>query len=177
MLYSLIDHQFFHGLDRSEFEKLLSLSVKNCHLIFNGRLYQQVDGMAMGSPLGPFFANTFMFFHEQKWLNSCPSSFEPLLYRRYVDDCFLLFRSLDHVLLFLEYLNRQHANITFTNEIERDGKLPSFYIDTSRSESKFATSVYRKPTFTDLFTNFHSFIPNTHKQNLVSCLIHRMFQL
>ena len=69
------DHQFFHGLDRSEFEKLLSLSVKNCHFIFDGRLYQQVDGVAMGSPLGPLFANIFMSFPEQKWLNSCPLSF------------------------------------------------------------------------------------------------------
>ena len=103
------DHQFFHGLDRSEFEKLLSLSVKNCHFIFDGHLYQQVDGVAMGSPIGLLFANIFMSFHEQKWLNSCPSSFKPLLYRRYVDDCFLLFRSLDHVPLFLDYLNRQHA--------------------------------------------------------------------
>ena len=79
--------------------------------------------------------------------------------------------------LFLDYLNRQHANITFTAEIERDGKLPFLDIDTCRSESKFATSIYRKPTFTGLFTNFHSFIPNTHKQNLVSCLIHRIFNL
>ena len=171
------DHQFFHGLDRSEFGKLLSLSVKNCHFIFDGRLYQQVDGVAMGSPLGPLFANIFMSFHEQKWLNSCPLSFKPLLSRRYVDDCFLLFRSLDHVPLFLDYLNGQHTNITFTAEIERDGKLPFLDIDISRSESKFATSVYRKPTFTGLFTNFHSFIPNTHKQNLVSCLIHRIFNL
>ena len=171
------DHQFFHGLDRSEFEKLLSLSVENCHFIFDGCLYQQVDGVAMGSPLGPLFANIFMSFHEQKWLNSCPSSFKPLLYRCYIDDCFLLFRSLDHVPLFLDYLNRQHANITFTAEIERDGKLPFLDIDIFRSESKFATSVYRKSTFTGLFTNFHSFIPNTHKQNFVSCLIHRIFNL
>ena len=79
--------------------------------------------------------------------------------------------------LFLDYLNGQHANITFTAEIERDGKLPFLDIDISRSESKFATSVYCKPAFTGLFTNFHSFIPNTHKQNLVSCLIHRIFNL
>ena len=59
----------------------------------------------------------------------------------YVDDCFLLFRSLDHVPLFLDYLNRQHANIAFTAEIERDGKLPFLDIDISRSESKFATPV------------------------------------
>ena len=60
------DHKFFHGLCRSEFEKLLSLTDKNCRFISNGRLYQQVDGVGMGSPLDPLFANIFMSFHEQK---------------------------------------------------------------------------------------------------------------
>ena len=31
--------------------------------------------------------------------------------------------------------------------------------------------------FTGLFTNFNSFIPLAYKQNLVSCLIHRIFNL
>ena len=52
-----------------------------------------------------------------------------------------------------------------------------FLIDISRSESKFASSVYRKSTFTALFTNLHIFIPFAHKQNLVSCLIYRIFNL
>ena len=56
---------YFEGFDRSQFIKLLSLSVKNCHFIFNGHIYQQVDGVAMGSPLGPLFANIFMSFHEK----------------------------------------------------------------------------------------------------------------
>ena len=85
--------------------------------------------------------------------------------------------SVCRVKVFLDYLNQQHANITFTNEIERNGKLPFLDVDISRSESKFAASVYRKPTFTGLFTNFNSFIPLTYKQNLVSCLIHRIFNL
>ena len=85
--------QFFNGLDRSEFQTFLSLSVISSHFIFNGRLYQQVDGVAMGSPLDLLFANVFMSFYEQIWLQNCPSPFKPVLYRRYVDDCFLLFRS------------------------------------------------------------------------------------
>ncbi len=56
---------YFEGFDRSQFIKLLSLSVKKCHFIFNGRIYQQIDGVAMGSPLGPLFANIFMSFHEK----------------------------------------------------------------------------------------------------------------
>ena len=141
---------------------------------FNGHIYQQVDGVAMGSPLGPLFANIFMSFHEKSWLHNCPSSFKPLLYRRYVDDCFLLFRSLDYVPLFLSYLNRQHSNIFFSSELEKNGKLPFLDIEITRSNGKFSTSVYRKPTFTGLFTNFHSFVPLVYKRSLVCCLLHRM---
>ena len=107
---------FFEGFDRSQFTKLLSLAVKNCYFTFNDHIYQQIDGAAMGSPLCPFFANIFMFFHEKSWLYNCPSAFKPLVYRRYVDDCFLLFKSSDHVPLFLNYLNHQHPNISFTAE-------------------------------------------------------------
>ena len=154
---------YFEGFDRSQFIKLLSLSVKNCHFIFNGHIYQQVHGVAMGSPLGPLFANIFMSFHEKSWLHNCPSSFKPLLYRHYVDDCFLLFSSPDHVPLFLSYLNRQHPNIFFSSELEKNGKLPFLDIEITRSNEKFSTSVYRKPTFTGLFTNFHSFVPLVYK--------------
>ena len=39
------------------------------------------------------------------------------------------------------------------------------------------TSIYRKPTFTSLFTNFHSFIPLTYKRNIISCLLFRLFNI
>ncbi|XP_046841017.1 uncharacterized protein LOC124435112 [Xenia sp. Carnegie-2017] len=75
------NHQYFNGLTATEFEKLLSLAVKNCHFIFNGKMYQQIDGVAMGgSALGPLVADIFMSFHEKSWLHKCPSSFKPLLY-------------------------------------------------------------------------------------------------
>ena len=140
--------QRFQGLDRPEFQKLLTLSVKNCHFMFNGRLFHQIDGVAMGSPLRPLFANIFMSFHEKTWLSNCPSLFKPLLYRRYVDDCFLLFRSLDHIPLFLNYLNSQHPNISFTSEIEHEGKLPFLDIDVSRSNGKLIFDYYYKNKFT-----------------------------
>ena len=168
---------YFEGFDRSQFTKLISLAVKNCHFTFNDRIYQQIDGVAMGSPLGPLFANIFMSFHEKSWLYSCPSAFKPFVCRRYVDDCFLLFKSSDHLPLFLNYLNHQHPNISFTSELEKDGKLPFLDVEISRSNGKFSTSVYRKPTFTGLFTHFHSFIPLAYKRSLVSCLLHRIFNL
>ena len=168
---------YFEGLHRLQFTKLLSFAVKNCHNTFNDCIYQQIDGVAMGSPLGPLFANIFMCFHEKSWLYNFPSAFKPLVYLHYVDDCFLLFKLTNHVPLFLNYLNHQHPNISFTSELEKDDKLPFLDVKISHSNSKFSTSVYRKPTFTGLFTHFHSFIPLAYKHSLVSCLLHQIFNL
>ena len=96
----------------------MNLAVKNCHFIFSGKFYDQVDGVAMGSPLGPLLANIFLSFHEIRWLEDCPVHFKPLHYRRYVDDFFVVFRSRDHIIQFLEHLNSKHPNIKFTYEIE-----------------------------------------------------------
>ena len=38
------------GLSKIEFKELLSLATKKFYFIFNGKLYQQVEGVAMGSP-------------------------------------------------------------------------------------------------------------------------------
>ena len=72
---------------------------------------KQIDGVSMGSPLGPYLTNIFLSLYENTWLENFPRSFKPIYYCRYVDDCFLLFRSTEHVNLFLNFLNQQHANI------------------------------------------------------------------
>ena len=45
----------------------------------------------MGSPLGLTFANLYLVYYEQKWLEICPLQFKPKFYRRSVDDIFLIF--------------------------------------------------------------------------------------
>ena len=76
---------------------------------FNGCLYKQSDGVAMGSPLGPTLANIFLCYYESLWLDQCPPRFKSIYHRRYVDDCFLLFRDKEHANLFLNYFNAKHT--------------------------------------------------------------------
>ena len=45
---------------------------------FNETLYKQVDGVAMGSPLGATLANTFSAFHEKQWLKDSSLEFNPI---------------------------------------------------------------------------------------------------
>ena len=131
----------------------------------------------MGCPLGSLFTDIFSSFHERSWLNNCTPDFKPSYYRRYVDDYFLLFHSSNHVPLFLDFLNHQHPNIKFTSEIGSNNTLPFLDVKITRSDRSFSTSVYHKPTFTGLFTNFDSFIPLSYKRSLILFLLHRFFNL
>ena len=93
------------GLSKIEFKELLSLATKESYFIFNGQLYKQVDGVAMGSPLGPTLANAFLVHFEKNWLQNCPSDFKPHYYRWYVNDIFVLFTSPKHLEVFRNFLN------------------------------------------------------------------------
>ena len=163
------------GFTRAQFRKLLSLAVKNCHFIFNGHFYEQMDGVAMGSPLGPLSANICLSSHERTLLDNCSPEFKLLHFRRYVDDCFIIFKSQDHVQPFLNYLNPKHRNIEFTSESEVNGCSPFLYVSINRIDG-FSTSVNRKPTFTGLFTTFDSFIPSSFKRGLIYSLLNNTLE-
>ena len=46
-------------------KEILSLATKDSHFIFDGTLYKQVVGVALGS-FGPTLGNAFLFYHEKK---------------------------------------------------------------------------------------------------------------
>ena len=165
------------NLNKTEMKQLLNLASKDTLFLFDGVYYTQIDGVAMGSPLGPHFANAFMNYHEKIWLNDCPFEIKPKYYRRYVDDIFVLFESVEQLEKFKTYLNSKHPNINFTHELEKDGKLPFLDILIDRNNGKITTSVYRKPTFTGIYTHFHSFLPSLYKFGLLSTLLFRYFSI
>ena len=69
-----------HDLTVSQFKALLDVAVKESVFIFNNKLYKQIDGVAMGSPLGPTLANVFLCYYEKIWLDSCPVEFKHIMY-------------------------------------------------------------------------------------------------
>ena len=78
------------------------LAVKSSCFALNYIYYKQIDGVAMGSPLGPTFAKLFLVYYERKWLKNCPLQFKPKFYRRYVDDILLMFDKKGHVKKFFK---------------------------------------------------------------------------
>ena len=161
------------GITKDHFHELLSICMSESLVLFDGYFYKQIDGVIMGSPLCLTLANIFLCFHEQIWLDNCPVEFKPVIYRGFVDDTFLLFRSKEHIEKLR--LNCQHPNIKFATEIEENNSISFLDIKINRKSNRFLTSVYHKPTFTGAFTNFNSYIPLSYKSGLISSLLYRAF--
>ena len=131
----------------------------------------------MGSPLDPSLANAFLAYYEQIWLNDCPHEFKPVYYKRYVDDIFVVFRSPHHLEKINEYLNTKHVNIKFTTEKEVNWSLPFLDVLISRNKKGFTETVYHKPTFSGVCSNFNSFIADEYKNGLIFTLLFRIFSI
>ena len=107
---------FNHNSNLNITEKELFLfATSQTHFIFNGNFYNQIDGVAIGSPLAPVLASVFMGFYESKWLNEYNLN-KPKFYSRYVDDILAAFDKEEDSLNFLNFLNKRHPNIKFTIE-------------------------------------------------------------
>ena len=110
-------------ISRKDLQKLFQFATSQTNFLFNGSVYDQVDGVAMDSLLAPILANIFMGNHEKGWIRNY--NYGGLLYyKRYVDDIFAVFETKGHAVSFDNYINRQHSNIKFTIETEKNSKLP-----------------------------------------------------
>ena len=83
-------------LSKVQLKELFSTS--HTHFLFNGCFYDQIDGVAMGSPLAPVLANFFMGHYEKLWLDNYTAP-RVLYYRRYVNDIFCCFRNSEDAIL------------------------------------------------------------------------------
>ena len=90
---------------------------------------------------------------------------------------FYYFLPPDHIRKCFKFINSRHENMSFTYEIENNDKLPFLDILVTREDKEFTTNIYRKPTFSGLYTNFHSFLPESYKTGLCLTLLFRTYTI
>ena len=109
---------------------------------------------------------------ETKAIQSAQNA--PSFWRRFVDDTLTIIKS-SQIDSFLQHLNSIDQNIQFTKEDSRlDGSMP--FLDiliTPKEDGSLKTTVYRKPTHTDLYLQWDSNHTITSKYGVVGTLHHR----
>ncbi len=138
------------------------------YFIFDEKIYSQVEGTAMGSPVNPIVASLFMEWFEEHVIGSF--MFEIKLWRRYVDDTMVIL--CDSLLEeFTNHINNIHSSIKFTRGEEcgntiamLDAKIVMF------QEGALTFSVYGKTTHTDQYLQFASNQPQQDKLGVIHTL-------
>ena len=138
-------------------------------------MFKQMDGVAMGSPLGPVLANIFIGYHESRLFPSILHKL-PEWYKWYVHDTFAIFNGYGATNSFLDTLNNLHASLNFTHKYDKD-KLLFLDVLMHKEDTGFMTSIYRKPTFMGLYTKFDSFSARKQNLSLIKCLIDHTYKI
>ena len=127
----------------------------------------------MGSQICPMGTNLYPEYFEVKAINSSPQT--PYLWKRFVDGTFTIMKSAQKR-SFLEHLNSIDHHIQFTSEESRiDGSMP--FLDilvTPKEDGILSTTVYRRPTHTDLYLQWDSNHTVSSKYSVVGTLHHRV---
>ena len=151
---------------------LLRFCLTTTYFTFQGKIFEQVKGAAMGSPISPIVANLFMEDLETKALAT--STAPPTLWKRYVDDTFIIIHKAEKN-NFLQHLNSIDDNIHFTCE-EADENGAIAFLDmliTPDEEGRLNISVFRKATHTDQYLHWDSHHAVNSKYSVVGTLFHR----
>ena len=146
------------SIPQKEMEKLLYLCTKHVHFSHGRGIYIQVDEEAMESPIGPVLANIFMTELEIVMIPSLVNDLQNS--KRFVDDTFTFLLPVKIGYIAIQ-LNSFDENIQF-----------AFDVMVIRNINETTnTTVYRKPTNTDIYIDWHSHSPLQRKKTTANMLI------
>ncbi|XP_069187725.1 uncharacterized protein [Procambarus clarkii] len=136
----------------------------------NGHMYKQVDGIARGSPLRVQFANFYMGTIEQRVL--VDMDLKPAIYCRYVDDIIMQVPDVRRLQQLKEAL-QQNLVLSYTYEMESDGKLPFLDMTVVEMNGGFHTAVYTKETNIGMCLNANSDCSDRYKRSFFNAYVDR----
>ena len=128
---------------------------------FDGQVFNQISGVAMGTKMEPSYACLFMGHLEHLIQQSFTGPW-PELYKKYIDDGMGACSYSESVLLdFTHVVQNFHSPIKFTYKIS-PVSIEFLDISVAIKYGQFATSVFYKPTDAHSYLHFVSFHhPNT----------------
>ena len=167
------DKVFETKLRKSTLKKLILDCCTKTTFSFNDKLYEQIDGVCMGSSLGPVLANVIMTELEKIVLPKLIEEGFIKHYIRYVDDTLVMVKD-DKIGEILEKFNSFDKNLRFTVDTFDDGDV--HFLDI-RVHPSGETDVYSKPTNTGQYSHFDSYAPWGHKISWARALFDRAFRI
>ena len=149
-------------------ERAMHLVLRNNVFTFEGKIYIQLQGTAMGTSFAPPYANLFLYSLEKKlWKNH-----SPLFFRRLIDDGLAIFNNRSEAEAFIKDYNEIDEDINITSEISTSS---INFLDITIKKAQPSTEdplqlqheIYQKPRNAYLYVPFQSMHPEATKKGMI----------
>ena len=152
--------------------KLIELICDLMHFVLHNNYFtfgtdcvlKQINGTAMGTPAAVVFACLFLDTLERKVIKT--TNVKPLLFKRYIDDIFAIFRTCEDAQVFITAFNSVLPTIKCSSPTisNQDGIFLDLFIFKGKRFEKdrcFDTKLYQKPQNKYLYLTPNSFHPKS----------------
>ena len=76
---------------------------------------------------------------KKQELSNSPPDFQLLIFKRFVDDIFVIFTSQAELIRFVNYIKKQHPNVKFTFQAEQNNTFSFLVIKVCRENTEAST--------------------------------------
>jgi len=157
-----------------EFLGATKLILNSTFFSFNHINYKQIFGTPMGSPLSPIISDPVLQDLETQALKNL--DFQIPVYYRYVYDILFAAHStqFNHILKTFNFI---HSRLNFTLENSNSNEIN--FLDTKiiLDDRTITFDLYKKPTFSGRYLNFHSHHPISHKKGIIYGMVDKTILL
>ena len=174
---NLINKHKFTSISKENLKILFEFCTKRLSFQFEGKYYQQQNGVPMGSPLAPILAETFLQTLENNKIKSEFENKHIKKYWRFVDDGLLVIENSQNKTILENWLQTLHPNIKFTFEEEINNQIHFLDINIKRFTNHVETRIYRKPCHPLLFQKWTSNLAYKYKISIIRNLFNRTLRL
>ena len=165
----LVESRFSNEFVMKGIDLILTL---NC-FVFDDKWYLQIKGVVMGTRVAVFLAILTIGYLEiklytilQKYFSNDYCLYIIKWWKRFIDDCFILWQKSENLQLFEELLNTLHPLIKFTKE-ESDANIPFLDILVIKTEQgTIETDIFYKKTNAHRYLVFESAHQHKTKRNI-----------
>ena len=155
---------------------LAHIVLSNNYFRFENDFYLQSKGTAMGTKMAPNYACLYMGHFENQYVLNASNPFwsKILLYRRFIDDIFIIADcTVEELNCFHQYLNSCNDHLRFTLEYDRE-RISFLDVLVRKSGNCLHTEIFRKPTDRNTMLRGDSFHPQPFIKSLPISQFHRI---
>ena len=139
-----------------------------------GKLHRQVDGVSMGSPLGPILADFYLGNLEENLFEN--EELRPSIYGRYVDDIFLKCENKMKIKQIKKEFEKR-SKLNFKIEWSVDNKISFLHVLVENKNNEFYLKIHRNEHKSELCLNGKGECCDRYKFNVIKNYLNRAYKV